>query len=63
MSASYTAEDIIGTEKAKMVNGHKNGINPVKYVDESEAEIIDPKSCDRGRYNYFVGYFRISRKN
>ena len=33
-----------------MVNGHKNGRNPVKYVDESEAEIIGTldkgQSCD-----------------
>ena len=38
---------------------HKPGSNDVMYVDYSDNEIIDPYSCDRGRYEQFIGYYEI----
>jgi len=37
---------------------HKPGQTPVRDYDQSGKPITDPKSCDRGPYTEFVGFFQ-----
>ncbi len=39
---------------------HKRGWTPVAATDDSGNLIFDPKTCDRGDYRYFMGYFELS---
>ena len=41
---------------------HKPGNKAISYVDFSGKIINDPKNCDRGIYDYWVGYFVILPK-
>ena len=42
---------------------HIEGHEDPNFVDEDKQRICDPASCNRGRYNIFVGYFRVVRKH
>lgn len=39
---------------------HKPGTTNVKRTDDSGKLIVDPETCDRGRYTNFVGFFAIT---
>ena len=39
---------------------HKPGITPVKRTDNSGNLITNPKTCDRGPYTDFLGYFAVT---
>jgi hypothetical protein len=41
--------------------GHKPGGTAARNVDNSNAVITSPETCDRGRYNEFCGYFYAGR--
>jgi hypothetical protein len=42
---------------------HKQASTPVKNVDDSNNPIIDPRTCDRGPYNDFCGFFHCIPAN
>lgn len=42
---------------------HKIGNTPVTNLDNSNSYIIDPESCNRGNYNYFVNYYSVRPLN
>lgn len=40
---------------------HKDGKDAPTYLDKDKKIITDPMTCNRGRYNVFVGYFKVTR--
>ena len=42
---------------------HKPGSDPIKTADYSGNIIWDPKTCDRDRYNLFLGYYVVTPNN
>lgn len=38
---------------------HKGGLGAVDDLDEADKPITDPRTCDRGLYTVFVGFFFV----
>ena len=42
---------------------HKQSLQPISNLDESDQLIYDPQTADRGGYTEFLGYYAVSPWN